>query len=181
MHRLRPPPSAAPPAGVDAWAAAFSYEGVAREVVARLKYRNARAVVPWLVAAMADAVAAARLTTGLAVGAVTWAPTTATRRRARGFDPAEILARPFARRLGLPAARLLDRRPGPPQTGLPAAQRHLGPDFSARRRAPAHVVLVDDVATTGATLAAAAHTLRSAGAMTIVAVTGARTPAPGTY
>jgi predicted amidophosphoribosyltransferase len=41
------------------------------------------------------------------------------------------------------------------------------------------VVLVDDVATTGATLRSAAATLRAAGARTVVAVTAARTPAPG--
>jgi predicted amidophosphoribosyltransferase len=173
---LRPPPEALPPPGVDAWAAAFSYEGVAREVVARLKYRNARALTPWLAAAMASAAVDA----GLAGGMVTWAPTTAARRRARGFDPAEVLARPLTRTLGLRGTRLLDRRPGPPQTGLPAVGRRAGPAFAARRRAPSHVLLVDDVATTGATLGAAALALRDAGATTVVAVTAARTPAPGT-
>jgi predicted amidophosphoribosyltransferase len=52
--------------------------------------------------------------------------------------------------------------------------------FAARRRVPGHVLLVDDVATTGATLAAAARALRDAGASRVVAVTAARTPAPGT-
>jgi predicted amidophosphoribosyltransferase len=168
--------AAPPPRGVDAWAAAFSYEGVAREVVARLKYRNVRAPTPWLVSAMAAVALEARAASGV----VTWAPTTAARRRARGFDPAEVLARPLARRLGLPAARLLDRRPGPPQTGLPAVERRAGPVFVARRRAPPRVLLVDDVATTGATLAAAALALRDAGADIVVAVTAARTPPPGT-
>jgi predicted amidophosphoribosyltransferase len=167
---------APPPPGVDEWAAAFTYEGVAREVVARLKYRNVRAVTPWLASAMAAAALDARV----ALGVVTWAPTTDARRRARGFDPAEVLARPLARRLGLPCRRLLDRRPGPPQTGLPAVRRRAGPVFVARRHAPRQVLLVDDVATTGATLNAAALALRGAGADTVVALTAARTPAPET-
>jgi predicted amidophosphoribosyltransferase len=191
---LHPAPHAAPPPGVDAWSAVFSYRGVARELVARLKYRNARAAVPWLAAAMVEVVIAS----GLDAPTVTWAPTTLQRRRARGFDPAEILARAVAHRMrqrtgvdrpriprsldassGVWCARLLDRQPGPPQTGLAAAARLVGPRFVARRPAPARVLLVDDVATTGATLAAAAAALRAAGAQDVLAITAARTPAPG--
>jgi predicted amidophosphoribosyltransferase len=124
---------------------------------------------------MAGAVDDAGLATA---GAVTWAPTTPARRRARGFDPAELLARGVARRLGIRCAGLLDRLPGPPQTGLPAAARHRGPTFVARRRAPAGVLVVDDIATTGATLSAAASALRGAGAREVLAVTAARTPPP---
>jgi predicted amidophosphoribosyltransferase len=191
---LRPPPPAVAPPGVDAWSAAFAYRGVARELVARLKYRNARAAVPWLAAAMVDVVVAA----GLEASTVTWAPTTLQRRRARGFDPAEILARAVARGLrqrtgvdrpriprsldassGVWCARFLDRQPGPPQTGLAAAARLVGPRFVARREVPTRVLLVDDIATTGATLAAAAAALRAAGAQNVLAITAARTPAPG--
>ena len=52
---LRRPPVLATPPMVDGWVAAFTYEGVAREIVARLKYRNERAALPWLAAAMAAA------------------------------------------------------------------------------------------------------------------------------
>ena len=52
--RLHPAPPASPPVGVDAWWAAFAYEGVAREVVARVKYRGARAAIPWLADAVVD-------------------------------------------------------------------------------------------------------------------------------
>jgi predicted amidophosphoribosyltransferase len=172
---VRRAPPARVPEGIDAWAAAFAYEGVVREVVARVKYRNARAAVPWL----AGAVAASARERGLSAEVITWAPTTSARRRARGFDPAEVLARAVARDLLLPIARLLDRKAGPPQTGLAASERRAGPRFVARRRAPAEVLLVDDVATTGATLGAAAIALRDAGARYVAAVTAARTPPPG--
>jgi predicted amidophosphoribosyltransferase len=172
---VHPAPGATPPPGIDAWSAPFAYEGAARELVARLKYRNARASVPWLAAAMVHSAAPAAFD----ASAVTWAPTTLERRRARGFDPAEILARAVARRLGARCVRLLDRQPGPPQTGLAAAARLVGPRFAARRACPSRVLLVDDVATTGATLAAAAGALRTAGARHVFAVTAARTPPPG--
>ncbi|MDQ1432936.1 MAG: hypothetical protein QOF40_3538 [Actinomycetota bacterium] len=172
--RLVRPVAAPPPPGVDGWCAPFAYEGTGRELVARVKYRNVRAVVPWLASAMATVATES----GLTAAAVTWAPTTPARRRARGFDPAELLARALARRLGARCTGLLDRQPGPPQTGLPAAARRRGPNFVARRAAPACVLLVDDIATTGATLSAAARTLRVAGARQVVAVTAARTPPP---
>jgi predicted amidophosphoribosyltransferase len=165
----------APPAnGLDAWWAPLAYEGVARELVARVKYRGARAVVPWLADAMVDACAGALPP----VDVVTWAPTSRERRRRRGFDPAELLARAVAHRLALRCAGLLERAPGPPQTGRTGADRRLGPRHSARRVVPASVLLVDDVTTTGATLTAAASALRRAGALVVVAVTAARTPPP---
>lgn len=173
--RLRPPVGAAPPEEVDSWCAPFAYEGAGRELVARVKYRNVRAVVPWLASAMAAEAREHGLVDGVTV---TWAPTTPARRRARGFDPAELLARAVARRLRVRCPGLLDRLPGPPQTGLAAAARRRGPAFVARRRAPARVLVVDDIATTGATLTAAATTLRAAGAAYVAGVTAARTPPP---
>lgn len=176
---LRAPPALPPPPGVDRWLAPFAYEGVARELVARVKYRRARATVPWLAACMARLVVSARAEGAIAV--VTWTPTTAARRRARGFDHAEALARAVARELGLPARPTLRRRQGPPQTGRPASARRAGPRFAARPGAvPARVLLVDDVATTGATIAAAAEALRRAGAASVIALTAARTARPGT-
>jgi predicted amidophosphoribosyltransferase len=165
---------APPPPGVDAWCAPFAYEGIGRELVARVKYRGARAAVPWLASAMVDAI---DLRWPLA-DVVTWAPTSPARRRQRGFDPAELLARAVARRLRARRLGVLDRRPGPPQTGLDAAARRRGPQFAARAAVPTTVLLVDDVATTGATLTAAASALREGGARVVLALTAARTPPP---
>jgi len=170
---LRPAPFAPAPAGVDAWAAAFAYEGVARELVARVKYRRAHAATRWLADAMAPLLGPPLPAT------VTWAPTSAEHCRERGFDHAELLARRVARRTRRPLRRLLVRLPGPAQTGLSVDERRVGPRFSARGLVGSSVLLVDDVATTGATLAAAAAALRAAGATRVVAVTAARTPPPG--
>jgi predicted amidophosphoribosyltransferase len=168
---------------VDGWVAAFAYEGVAREIVARLKYRNERAALPWLAAAMCAALAehdpAGR--EGMRrVALVTWAPASAGRRHRTGFDHGELLARAVARRLDLPAVGLIARAAGPPQTGRTRAARRPGP---ALRPAPnaavargKAVLLVDDVLTTGATLSSAAAALRQAGAVAVIALTAAATP-----
>jgi predicted amidophosphoribosyltransferase len=150
--------------------AALSYTGVGREVVARLKYRNARSVLPALVKAVAALVDPAT------VDVVTWAPTSAARRRERGFDQARLLARGVARRLRRPCRALLVRQPGLPQTGRSGRGRREGPVFTTVCRPPAHVLVVDDVVTTGATLAAAARALRAAGAIEVRGAAAARTP-----
>lgn len=107
------------------------------------------------------------------------------RRLARGYNQAEAIARPLAKRLGLEHARVLRRRRAtPPQTALEREQRvrSVRGAFALRRRHDPRgrrVLLVDDVVTTGATLEAAAACLRRAGAARVTAVAAARTPGPG--
>ena len=172
---LRPPPALPVPTGVDRLAVLFAYEGAGRHLVTRLKYRNARSSLGWLAAALAE----------VAIGpnqprpdVVTWVPTSPSRRRDRGFDQAELLARRLARRLRIPARRVLIHDAGDPQTGRSAAERWLGPPLGVRPRVrvPPRVLLVDDVVTTGATMAVAARALRQAGATSVTAVAAARTP-----
>jgi predicted amidophosphoribosyltransferase len=118
---------------------------------------------------MAAAVAAQ----GLAGDVLTWVPARAADVTARGFDHAHELARALEVRLGLPALPLLCRTgpARPDQAGLTARDRarNLRGAFAARRPPP-HVVVVDDLVTTGATLRACAGTLRRAGALSIEAV-----------
>ncbi len=162
-------PAEAPP-GLVAWFAPYSYEGAVAEVVARVKYRNDRASVPALARAVAD-----HLPPEATTGVVSWVPTSRGHHRSRGFDHAELLARAVARELGLPATRVLERADEVVQTGRRGADRRRGPAFVARR-APASVLLVDDVATTGTTLANAARALLRKGSKWVMGATVARTP-----
>ena len=104
------------------------------------------------------------------------------RHLARGYNQAERIGRPLAGRLELPFTSALARlRATPPQSRLDQAARlrNLRQAFVVRRPdsvAGRHVVLVDDVATTGATLDAAAATLKAAGAAVVTAVVAGRTP-----
>ena len=161
--------------GVSWSVAVFSYEGVARELVARVKYRNERVAVRWLAARLARACA----TAPGAVEVVTWVPASARRRSARGIDHGALLARAVAADLGRVPERLLLRDDGPPQTGRAYEDRRVGPALrGAGSIAGRSVLVVDDVTTTGATLVAAARILRACGARDVQAATIARTPRP---
>jgi ComF family protein len=155
--------------------AAVDYAGDVRGLVGALKFGRRRRVARALAARLADDIRSDASAPHFDV--VTWAPTSSRRHGARGFDQSELLARMVARRLGLPCRHLLERSRGVAQTGRSRDDRLSGPVFRARPlRRDLHVLVIDDVITTGATLRAAAHALRLAGAQEVSARAVAATP-----
>ena len=106
-------------------------------------------------------------------------PLARTRERERGFNQAALLARRIGSHLGVPIrsswlARIRSTRP---QSELSATERRANVRDAFRasdRVAGHHVLVVDDILTTGATLDACARALRAAGARRVGALTVAR-------
>lgn len=140
------------------------YRGELRRAIHQMKFRNAR----WITARFGRNL-------GLAFRAkshawsphvVTWAPTTKRRARRRGHDQSSILATSVARAICSRKVRSLRRTDDRAQTGSPRETRLRGPQYVARAGAVRgrRVLLVDDVMTTGTTLARARDALLAAGA-----------------
>jgi ComF family protein len=172
LARLRPVRSALP-SGIEVISAA-SYEGIAQEVIRRLKFASRLALAKVAAERMVRAWGASR------TGWLVPVPPAPARERARGFDGAAMLARIVAKES--PGARVLPclaRDDGPRQvrrtrnerTADPPRVRLAHPSMTMPR---GDLWLVDDVATTGATLTACAQVLRESGADRVRALTFAR-------
>ena len=102
------------------------------------------------------------------------------RRRERGFNQSELLAQELAQCIAIPYLKALKRvRYTPPQVGLTDSQRRENIRYAFRCNTPQQIsrrriLLVDDVMTTGATIAGAAQTLIEAGAGSVSVLTAAR-------
>jgi len=176
-HRLCPPCRAAirdlagdPPRVRDAAvvACASSFDGLLQDLIQRFKYRAELA----LARPLAELLVEVALARDLQPDIVVPVPLSLDRMRERGFDHTWLLAGPVAAALGVPREAALARAPGrPPQVGLALEHRedNVAGVFSAVGSAQedAHVLLIDDVVTTGATASEAARTLRAAGAASV--------------
>ena len=171
-RRLEPAPPLPPPPGVDAARALFIYDELGSRVLGALKYAGAHRLVGLLGPRLA-ALAGGR------PQVVTWAPATPANRRRRGYDQGQLLAREVAGHLGAPTRRLLRRSRDMAQTARGRQGRSEGPRLACRRPVPHRVLVVDDVLTTGSTVAVAAGLLRHRGAAEVEVLTLAWTPPPG--
>ncbi|MGN6744097.1 MAG: ComF family protein [Amnibacterium sp.] len=160
-----------------AWSG-LPYEGVTRAVLLAFKNEGRTEHAPPLAVALRAAlVAALAMAPATAQPGIELVPMPATVRssRDRGYDPVRVVLR----RARLPARRLLrlDRRPADQRAlGRVERQRNVAGSMRSRPAVGLRVLLVDDVVTTGATLAEAARAVRAAGGTVLGAITVASTP-----
>jgi ComF family protein len=146
--------------------AVTAYEALAKDLIWQLKFHGAQAAAR----IMAECMAPLLLSDDTAV--LVPVPTATSRARGRGYDQAKLLARELARQTGLSYADCLRRSGQTHQVGASRDRRleQLQAAFRVKDLRPADtIILVDDVLTTGATLEAAAITLKQAGACTVEA------------
>ena len=162
--------------------AAVAFAGDLENWIHRFKYPTPGIAgldpAPWAVVRQLIRESAARVP-GPPPSLIVPVPLHPRRLRERGFNPSARLARALARdrRIRVDPVALERVRDTPSQTGLSRKerQRNVRGAFRARGRVPRDVWLVDDVVTTGSTLAEAARALRRSGARRIVCVCVART------
>ena len=165
------------PLALDALRSPFRYDAGARTLVHELKFRNFSA----LAEAMAGPMAVVATDRAVTADFIVPVPLSGRHERQRGYNQAGLLAHEIGRLVGIDVVEVLRR----PHAAQPQS---LTPDAAARRKnvegafilrpgasIEGHaILLVDDVATTGATLDACARALRLGGAKSIAAVTFAR-------
>lgn len=164
------------PVALDVARAACAFDGPVRQAIHRFKYQGERGRAAHLAALVAGHAGVLALAVDCLLVPV---PLDARRRRERGYNQAEALARELARLWACPCVPALARtRPTRPQVGLDRAARlaNVRGAFAWRGVAltGARALLVDDVMTTGATAEACAVALKAAGAVWVGLVTIAR-------
>ena len=167
--------------GADGTAAALWYKGRVRDAMRKFKFNGAQYMAEWF-AAQTVPLLAAHLE-DWRPDLVTFMPIGPLHYRKRGYNQAELLAKPVAAALSLPCIPTLRKR-------LFSQTQSEQADRAARLKNAEHsvlpksgvqltgksVVLVDDIVTTGATAAAAVKALREMGAARVYVLTPTKTP-----
>ena len=157
----------------------FRYEGDVRQLVHRFKFSGQSSLSPALGRLLASACEQHSLNPDILVPV----PLTSARERMRGYNQATLMAKELTKLTGTPVAVAVKRagRSGTQAASSSAEERRRNVEgvFSVSKGAQAsvagsHVLLIDDVATTGATLNACATLLLEAGAASVSALTLAR-------
>lgn len=166
--------------GTDGAVAALYYRGLVAEAMKRYKFSHFQHYAPWFAAQLAPLIAE-RLE-DWQPDLVTFIPLGMFRLYQRGYNQSKLLAEPIAAQLGLACAPLLRKRPFAAKQSLQrnAAKRLQNVKASflpigAYNLAGKSVLLIDDIITTGATVSAAASTLRQMGASRVFVAAATRT------
>jgi len=160
---------------ISAFIAVSNYSGVAKDLVAHMKYHPSSESACQMGELMAMKLPYLEPDQTI----ITHTPTTTSRIRERGFDQANVIAKSISRASGMRQAPLLRRLTKSHQVGYgkKARQDHMIAGFAVKNNhlfVGKTVVLVDDVLTTGATLESASKVLRKAGAKRVIGVVFAR-------
>jgi ComF family protein len=159
----------------DAAYAYGAYEGVLRELIHLFKYGRVRTLARPLADLLVAALPREERFDAIAAMPMHW-----LRRWQRGFNQTDLLARELSRRTAIPMTRAVRRaRRTPPQAGLTSGGRraNVSGAFAVRKASSLQgkrILLLDDVLTTGATVAACAATLKRAGAERVTVLVLAR-------
>lgn len=160
----------------EACVAAFRYEGQVRDSILRYKFHGVTAYG----AAYARFLAKELDESGISCDIITWVPVSRRRLRQRGYDQARILAEETGKRLGLPCAKLLEKKIHTrAQSSISNAEERrknakgvyvcCSPELAEGK----HILLIDDIVTSGATLSECASVLKNAGCAAVIAAAAA--------
>jgi ComF family protein len=164
-------------AKIDGIRSPFRFDGVIRQAIHELKYRNLRAIAGLFARLLNDYL----VTNPVPAEVVVAVPLHPKRLRERGYNQSQLLAKELAKLSKLPLVDdcLIRKRHSPPQARTATASErrtNVADAFSCRDRRlkGKQVLLIDDVSTSGATLDACARALKKAGATTVWGVVLAR-------
>jgi len=165
------------PPQIDGIRSLSPYDGVMRQAILQLKYENVRA----LASPLAQLMWKYQQSQPLSADVLMPVPLHPRRLRSRGYNQSALLAKELGRLASLPVVEdsLVRRRNTSPQARTASVEdrrRNVAGAFacSDRRGAGKHIIVIDDVCTSGATLKVCAAALKAAGAASVWGLTLAR-------